>query len=62
MELAGAHLSMATLMQDNAPLQSMAEEKVYNYNNFEKKLCFLNIILLFVFNVSIVTQRNYSYI
>eukprot|EP00111_Clytia_hemisphaerica_P018019 TCONS_00053334-protein len=28
MELAGAHLSIATLMQDNAPLQSMAEEKV----------------------------------
>ena len=40
MELAGAHLSRATLMQDNAPLQSMAEEKVYNYNNFEKKSCF----------------------
>ena len=27
-ELSGAHLSLATLMQDNAPLQSMAEEKV----------------------------------
>ena len=30
-ELAGAHLSMATLMQDNAPLQSMAEEKVISF-------------------------------